>query len=178
MEKRMADKLVEHGVSIDRLRELFRYDPDTGKVYNLVTRGCNHRRALAGSESGCSHPAGYLQTRFANRLWKTHRIAFALHHGRWPNGLVDHANGDNSDNRACNLREADFMQNAQNQKLSARNRSGFKGVSWAGHIKKWQAHIKLGYKSRYLGVFDNAEDASAAYQRAALEQFGAFARNT
>lgn len=92
----------------------------------------------------------------------------------WP--LVDHINGDGLDNRRANLREATNAQNMRNKGLYRNNSSGFKGVSWQKECRKWQAGIRLDGTRRHLGLFLVAEDAAAAYDEAARELHGEFAR--
>lgn len=90
--------------------------------------------------------------------------------------LVDHANGNGLDNRRSNLREATVSQNSANSRRSTRNRSGFKGVSWDKARSKWRATIQFDGHYRNIGRYPSAEDAARAYDAAAREHFGEFAR--
>lgn len=92
----------------------------------------------------------------------------------WP--LVDHRNGDGLDNRRANLRRATKSQNGANQRIAARNTSGFKGVSWHKASQKWDAHIRANGRQRHLGLFLSPEEAARAYDAAARDLFGEFAR--
>lgn len=92
----------------------------------------------------------------------------------WPR--VDHRNGDGLDNRRENLRAATANQNMWNRRLPVTNTSGFKGVMWSKHAKRWKAQIVLRSRKRHLGYFDTAEAAAHAYDAAAMELFGEFAR--
>lgn len=85
--------------------------------------------------------------------------------------VVDHINGNGLDNRRSNLREATTSQNAANAK-----RGDSRGIKFDGG--KWQALI--GYQSRVinLGKFDTREQALEAYNSAAVEFFGEFARSS
>lgn len=87
---------------------------------------------------------------------------------------VDHVNGNGLDNRRANLRPADDSTNSFNRQLRRNNKSGFKGVSGKGC--RWQAEIQCRGKRIYLGLFDTATDAACAYDTAAREHFGEFAR--
>jgi hypothetical protein len=91
--------------------------------------------------------------------------------------FVDHVNGDGLDNQRSNLRPATHAQNSANARLQARSTSGFKGVH-RGPIrgKAWRAQIHAAGKKHHLGTFDDPEEAARAYDAAAVELFGEFAR--
>lgn len=89
---------------------------------------------------------------------------------------IDHANGDGLDNRRANLRVTTQAQNATNTRRRSNNKSGFKGVSWHAECKAWRAQIRTGGKSHHLGLFATAEEAARAYDTAAAERFGLYAR--
>jgi len=97
--------------------------------------------------------------------------------GFWPFGEIDHINGNRSDNRLCNLREATHQQNCMNRSRALNNKSGYVGVSWHSKGNKWQAHISVAGKSIYLGLFENVEDAHNARIEAAKKAYGAFAKH-
>lgn len=90
--------------------------------------------------------------------------------------LVDHINRDGLDNRRSNLRPANTSQNMANSALRRDSTSGFKGVTWDGQSRKWRAQITAFGKHRTLGAFDDPVEAAQAYDAAALELFGEFAR--
>ena len=96
-----------------------------------------------------------------------------LENGYWPNYL-DHINHNRLDNRIENLRECSHLQNLMNVPKRARNKSGYKGVSWHQN-NCWVAHITLYKKNIYLGSFVNIIDAAKAYDVAATKHFGEFA---
>lgn len=94
-----------------------------------------------------------------------------------PHGVeVDHINGDGLDNRRCNLRLCNHAENLRNSRRSSANRSGFKGVHWHNASGKWRAQIQCLSVRRHLGLFDSISDAVAAYNAAAFEVHGEFAR--
>ena len=93
------------------------------------------------------------------------------------NITVDHRNPfETLDNRKSNLRLATSSQQAMNQRLSSRNKTGFKGVSWDKSSRKFVAVIGLNNKLICLGRFLTPEAASEAYKQAAIEYHGEFAR--
>ena len=89
--------------------------------------------------------------------------------------FVDHIDGNTFNNQRNNLRIATKSQNAMNMK-NVRHTSQFKGVCWHKLAKKWMAQIKCNYKRIYLGIFKEERDAAIAYDKAAIEHFGEFAR--
>ena len=89
---------------------------------------------------------------------------------------VDHINGESLDNRRSNLRGCTAAQNGANKGVGRRNRSGFKGVSFRQREQRWAATVSLERQDRWLGYFSTPEDAARAYDAAARELHGEFAR--
>lgn len=100
-----------------------------------------------------------------------HRVLIEAKKGE----CVDHINGDTRDNRKENLRIATKQQNSMNVGLRSNNTSGYKGVTFDNRRNKWVAAIKKDYKSKFLGYFENKDDAAMAYNEAALKFHGEFA---
>ena len=128
--------------------------------------------SLQHSESG--HLYAHTTYRKANGRWSKlllHR--FILHA---PAGvLVDHKNRDGLDCSRANLRFATYSQNAGNS-VSSRGSSRFKGVSWARRDCVWAAHIRVANRPVWLGCFSSEHEAALAYDAAARQHFGEFAR--
>jgi len=103
-----------------------------------------------------------------------HRVVMGMEPG--DKRHVDHINGDPFDNRKCNLRICEPIQNWWSRKKRSDNTSGFKGVTWSKRNSKWNARIKKFGKRISLGYFDTPQEAHAAYCKAADEMFGEFAR--
>lgn len=159
------------------LREIFAYDPETGKVTWKVDRftGKPGRKVVsAGDEAGCALDSGYRLVVVDRCRIYIHRLAWILSHGEWPADILDHANMNRSDNRLANLRPATESQNRANQKPRAK--SGFKGVVKFKHANSFMAQISENGHHRYLGCFKTAEEAHAAYRAAAITAFGQHAR--
>lgn len=149
-------------------RELFRYDEASGQLFWRVNRG---RTAKAGQVAGhVDSKHRYRVIRFLGRLTMAHRIAWLYVHGVWPSGDIDHINGVRDDNRIENLRDVSRSANLQNQRQASRNnKCGMLGVSLHKETGKFVAQIMAGRKQKYLGLFDTAEEAHAAYLRAKAE---------
>lgn len=138
-------------------------NPEIGTIDRIMKSG--HRR----KDIGYIDPQGYKRIRDSYVTMYNHRIVWEAANGPIPKGMViDHINGNRSDNRIVNLRMVTHAENMQNVfKARAGNASGIKGVTWAKANKKWQARIKINGKLIFLGLFDVKEDAAMAYAKAA-----------
>ncbi len=153
-------------LTYETLVKLLEYCRESGQFRWKVDRG---GKARAGKAAGKPHHNQYVQIRVFGRLYYAHRLAWFLVHSRWPKNELDHINGDRTDNRIENLRECTRAENGQNQAKRKDNASGFIGVSWDVVHAKWRADIRLSGRTRYLGLFVNAEDAHAAYLAAKMD---------
>lgn len=150
--------------------EYLSYDPQTGALTWLVYRAAG---VGAGHLAGSLHYVGKFRTvSFKGRRYLAHRIAWFLMTGEQPPALIDHIDLDPANNRWSNLRPATHSLNGANVRS---RRNGRKGVTLRA-TGRYQAQIKRGGKSYYLGVFDTEEEAASAYAAKATELFGTFAR--
>lgn len=93
-----------------------------------------------------------------------------------PSIVIDHIDCNGLNNRRSNLRlSLSQRHNCANRLMSAKNTSGFKGVSWYPLKGKWHAQIGRGGKA-HIGYFDNSHEAARAYDAAAIERYGEFAK--
>jgi hypothetical protein len=141
----------------NNLRQSFTYDCESG----VLTR----TRTNKAANSMDVH--GYVVVFFNGKIYKAHRLIWAIVHGELPKGHIDHINGNRSDNRIQNLRVVTQQQNSHNQQnINKRNKSGFRGVCWNRKSSKWQASISVNSKTIYIGVFSTPENAHLAYLNA------------
>lgn len=147
--------------SIERLNELLEYDPETGKIFWKVSRSS----ARPGKEAGYINVTGYRKMCIDSVEVGTHRVAWALFYGKWPDGCIDHINGNRSDNRIENLRDVDASTNMQNLKQAKANNlsSGLLGAYKVSTSEKWKSQIRIDGKIKHLGTFESAQDAHKAY---------------
>ena len=118
---------------------------------------------------------GYVMTQRGKLYLYLHRLIA----GAGPEELVDHINRDPLDNRSCNLRIASKSQNGANRAADRRRlgtSSVHKGVSWQKDRSCWVAYIHVDGKTRFVGRYSNETAAALAYNRAAFEAWGEFAR--
>lgn len=115
----------------------------------------------------------YARTNIDGNTLLLHRLLV----GATPTQLVDHRNRNGLDDRRSNLRLCTPAQNASNRPPPKNNTSGYKGVVWLPSSRKWRATIGgNGQPRKSLGLFTDPWEAAQAYNRAALEQWGEFAR--
>lgn len=171
------------------LRQLLRYEPETGKLFwrqrpvSMFTGGKYpaERNAAAWNSRYAEKEAftsidnyGYPEGAIFDRGYRAHRVIWALVHGHWTTMEIDHVNGDKADNRLSNLREASRSDNGRNKGRQANNTSGYMGVS--RHRRWWLARITYNGARHELGYFKCKVAAARAYDAAAREQHGEFAR--
>lgn len=152
-----------------RLREVLEYNPDTGVFTRLVGK---FRGRRAGFVSG----HGHIQISIDNRLYLAHRLAWLYVCGKWPPAGIDHIDNNKQNNAISNLRLATQSQNGANRCAPKTNRSGFKGVHWSNHTRKWRAQITVRGRGQNLGDFETPEEAHLAYVEAAKSSFGEYSR--
>lgn len=110
------------------------------------------------------------------------KIKFFMHRiiNKTPLDLqTDHIDGDTLNNQRYNLRSVSAVQNAANRKSKINTSSAYKGVSLQSRKRSgliWRAGIRANGKEINLGSFKTEEDAAMAYNFAALEAHGPFAR--
>ena len=168
--------------SVDYLRECFVYDAKSGKL-----RWKERPREHFATDQSYSRwnkmfpgkVAGSIDNRYCRISvdaidHKAHRIIWKLVKGEEPPEMIDHKDGNPSNNRLSNLRATTYHGQAFNRRARADNTSGYQGVVPCG--KKWVARVDANGVSHYLGVFPSAEEASVAYEKAARRLFGAFYR--
>lgn len=157
------------------LKQLLRYEPETGLFFWLVT----HKNRKAGEIAGGKVPGGggiiYWTIRVDGIQCRAHRLAWFYMTGEWPKGLIDHEDRNGLNNRWTNLREATVSQNKMNGKRYSSNSCGFKGVSRRTD-GRYRARIGVGGKRVHLGNFADPAEAYAAYVAAAPKYHGEFAR--
>jgi hypothetical protein len=92
---------------------------------------------------------------------------------------LDHESHNGHDCRLVNLRPASHAQGTQRKRELIRGNpptSKFKGVSKSTNESKWRARIAIDGRKIELGYFATELEAAHAYNAAASEHFGAFAK--
>lgn len=155
---------------VQRIAKQLRYED--GKVFWI---GCK-RTEMNGREAGRRDSNGYLRIHVhGGPMVPVHRIVYFMHHGFYPQ-LIDHIDGDPSNNRIENLRPATRAENCRNCKTPVTNTSGVKGVYWHKQTSRWTASIRIEKRLSHLGTFADFFDAICARKSAERKHYGEFAR--
>lgn len=165
-------------LTAEMLRSQLNYDPASGVFTRKVA---SSNRIKVGDVCGSDGSHGYKTTWVAGKAYLLHRLAWLYVHGEWPSKYIDHINGDKTDNRIANLREATAEENGQNRHKANSNKviSKLTGVVFDSRYRRpWKSFIWLSRKRKYLGCYSTEEAAHAAYMAAkrALHPFSEIAK--
>lgn len=157
--------MAKNDLTAERVRELLNYDPETGVFQRRVN---SRRRPDSLVDIGFKTKNGYRAMGVEKHSYTAHRLAWLYQYGSWPNGPIDHINGDRLDNRICNLRDATNALNAQNRRLPSSNKkNGLPlGVCCKANrklAKPFFASITISNTKTHLGYFETPEAAHLAY---------------
>ena len=165
--KEIAEKSKE--LTQAELKEILNYNPDTG-IFTWKIKPCNqiHIGDIAGTLNK-SKRCGYTVIQINKKRYQTHRLAWLYMTGNFPINQIDHINHIRTDNRIENLRDVTNQENQFNRSLQKDNTSGYTGVHWHKQANKWVTQIQINGKIIHLGLFNNPEEASQAYQEAKVK---------
>jgi len=179
MNKRIPQELLD---AVD-------YDPATGILRWRVSFA---NGVKAGDQVGYVNPFGYVITNYkGGGPYLVHRIAYTKVHGTCP-PILDHRNGDPTDNSIGNLRPATVSQNGQNSKRTKPRLVALprgvtimpprKYVTKTGEVRFYQrarpykASVAVSGRKTHLGTFATPDEAATAFRDAAARHYGEFAR--
>ena len=157
----------------EELKKFLDYDMETG----IFTWKIKRKRVNAGDIAGTCKLNGYLQIMINYKFYLCHRLAWLYIYGEFPNGILDHIDGNRANNKIFNLRQATSRQNNINAKLSKRNTSGVKGVYWHTQNKKWYAQININGKNKHIGFFNDIDSAKKSVMETREKYHGEFANH-
>jgi len=140
----------------------FSYAPETGEIF------------LNGKEMSRKTCTGYLSVCKNRNRVMAHRLAWRLHFGGWPSGLLDHANGNGCDNRISNLRTASASQNSFNRKSGTNAHTGVVFGRFGRKMEyRYRASVCYGRKrfQQYASSFFSAVIAARMARRVLHGEF-------
>ena len=140
------------------LRSLLFYDGESGKFFSKR----NGIRFKIGDEITSTDVQGRLIFYINRKQYKLHRLAWLYEYGYWPN-VIDHINGNNSDNRISNLRDTSCLINSQNFRSATKNNKSSRLLGVSKKRNKWSAQIRINGNIKRLGCYDTKEAAYEIY---------------
>ena len=165
-------------ITPELMRECIDYNPDTGEIRWKV-RPLHHfyspkvgeawNRRLAGKHWIVNKYSGYRTSTISGVCLRGHRVAWLITHGEWPNGFLDHIDGDKTNNRLDNLRVVDPAESSKNKGKQVRNKSGINGVYLdlkGNKSKPWRVYIGVNGKNKFIGGYETKEQAKQARDQA------------
>jgi hypothetical protein len=161
-------------LSKELLHELFEYND--GELYWKKRPSKKSVKVKPGNKAGTLCNNFYCQIRINGEYYYSHRIIFAMFHGFFPNS-VDHIDGNRSNNKIENLRQATQTQNNYNAFMRSDNTSGYKNVYWDKRSNKWLVTVKVEQKTKHIGYFKNINMANNAAILARKQYYGEYARD-
>ena len=164
------------------LHELFYFEEQTGELFwkertekwffggerPAQGRAQSWNNRYANKPALCfKNKDGYFVGALFSKRVRRHQIIWAMAHKTWPEGQIDHIDGDPQNNRLDNLRLVSPSENSKNRKLTVCNKSGVVGVYFNESHKKWCASISTTPRKRkHLGSFLDKLDAVQARKSA------------
>jgi hypothetical protein len=155
-------------ITQEELKSKYHYDSETG-IFTKIKTG-----KVMGS---FDITTGYIKIMFNRQRFAFHRLAWFYVHGVWPKEQIDHINGIRHDNRLCNLREANYHQNALNRKKLDFTKSKSKNVNYHNQSGKWRVRCTIDGIRKSFGLFQNLELAELVANEIMEKHYGEFARS-
>lgn len=171
-------------MDVEYLKECFEYNFETGELiwkkrplsHFKTARGCaifngQNSGKVAGNKvvlNGKLYKSVFISSPSSGKRMLQHRVIWCILNGKNPCGVIDHINGNGSDNRIENLRDVTMSGNHKNKMLTKSSKTGKMGVSYMKSKGKWRARICSDGKEFHIGLFENIEDAIYAREKAEI----------
>jgi hypothetical protein len=163
------------------LKECFDYNEITGDLIwkerefgllGLTDRSIKcFNSKYAGTIVGGKTSGGYIRFELFNKKYLAHRIIYQMCYSieKLPDDyVIDHRDGNSSNNLIDNLKLATRIENGVNKKISCNNTSGATGIGIADN-GKYTSSLRIDGKNIRFGTFDTLDEAVRA-RRIKLEE--------
>lgn len=166
--------------TFEEVSERISYDPRTGETtwrYRevLTPWDATFNASKAGQRAGSLWRHGYRMITLDGVRYGEHRIAWLLSYGEWPDGLIDHIDGNPSNNKLDNLRVANPAENSWNRNHSG-GESKYRGVFRSTESRRWRVRFMVNGVRINGGTYECETAAALAYDRLASQYYGEFFR--
>jgi hypothetical protein len=156
------------------LKDYLEYDKDSGLFTRKVSNNTRHK---IGEVAGYLGKDGYRRLAVKGITYSEHRLAWLYVYGKFPELILDHIDGNPSNNKISNLREVTQNQNQYNSKLRKDSSSGIKNVRWSKWQNKWQVTVKVLGKEKFFGYFEDLEFAELVATEVREKYHGIYANH-
>ena len=152
-------------ISLETLSKLMEYNPRTGSLVWISKIYRGHH--AVGDQVGYIHNnenISYYRTTVYGTRYLAHKLCVLLMTGVYPEGVVDHIDGNGLNNKWNNLRVVTNAINGRNCKINKNNTTGHIGVN--KFKDKFRVRLKHEGKEIHIGIFNNIDDAVVAAKEA------------
>ncbi len=132
--------------AIAEMRRRYKYDPETGKLFNRKT----------GRELKAKRGKGYLAAEFNGVKYYVHRIVWCIAYGREPQHTIDHIDRNKQNNRLSNLRDVTMRENLLNKDIKPNKDTGRRGISLVHMGKRFYYRVNCNNKNHYFKTLAEA----------------------
>ena len=160
-------------ISLERLRQVLEYDPETG-LWEWLRPNLMNKKPIS-KMAGTISVHGYRIITYEGVKYRASRLAWFYMTGEWPSQEMDHKDKDKANDKWINLREVSRSENGLNRYLQPNNTSGARGVHWDLDRGKWGASVKHDGNIHFVGRYDLLDEAIEARDAAAQDLHGDFA---
>ena len=143
------------------------YRAPRGHLQALISTGYPDDPDSCWLWPGAKAHDGYGKINRDGRVRCVHRVAYELHVGPVPDGLMlDHTCHERACFNPAHLEPVTKAQNVQNRAgLGANNTSGHRGVTWQKRESCWRVQVRIDGACYHGGYFHSLNDAAAAAER-------------
>lgn len=150
----------EKKININEIFERLGYIKETGQIF---WKKPLRKKSLINKIINRISNNGYVIVKIYNTRIQIHRIVWLFENGTWPNGVIDHVDGNKLNNKYNNLRVVTMRTNSQNRKEHRNGNLLGAHKNTKSNKNQWASRIQINGKSIYLGSFRTQVEAHNAY---------------